>query len=333
MVAKSLKPETVKCKSIDSTPGYTNLFDPGMLVRRWFFMRPCGVAKGDEKKMGVLICTWPDIRVEDKSLIPLHSAQWPGLCAMAERAWVGGGADGDAFPTDMPAPNTEPARAFALFEKRMEAMRHTVFKDEHFPYWPEKPLKWTVTDPVSAEAVETTRAKALTVGMKGLKTRTTYGANLYFRTKPNIGCLGLFPNTKPGCCVWAATELKVDEAGEYPFMIGFDSPARSSRRCSGVPTAGEWSQCGTRIWLNGQEIKNPQVYQLAGKNRFPRDTWTSPANELPLTNEEVWWAHEPTLLPLKKGKNTIVIEQPYIGEFQSWGISFIPLKKNTKDTQ
>ena len=333
MVARSLKPETIKCRSIDSTPGYTNLFDPGLLVRRWFFMRPCGVAKGDELKMGVLICNWPDIRVEDKSLIPLHSAQWPGLCAMAERAWVGGDSDGDAFPTDMPAPKTEAARAFALFEKRMEAMRDTVFKGEHFPYWTEKALKWTVTDPVPTDMVEATRAKALSAKMKGLKTRATYGSNLYFRTKPNIGCLGLFPDAKPGLCVWAATELRVDEAGEYPFMIGFDSPARSSRRCSGVPAAGEWSQCGTRIWLNGVEIKNPQVYQLAGKNRFPRDTWTSPANEDPLTNEELWWAHEPTMLPLKKGKNTIVIEQPYVGEFQTWGISFVPLKKNAKDSQ
>lgn len=333
MVARSLKPETVKCRSIDSTPGYTNLFDPGLLVRRWFFMRPCGVAKGDALKMGVLICTWPDIRVEDKSLIPLHSAQWPGMCAMAERAWVGGGADGDAFPTDMPAPETEAARAFALFEKRMAAMRDTVFKAEHFPYWTERALKWTLTEPVPAEAVEATRAGVLSAGMKGLKTRTTYGANLYFRTKPNIGCLGLFPDAKPGCCVWAATELNAEETGEYPFMIGFDSPARSSRRCSGVPAAGEWSQCGTRIWLNGVEIKNPQVYQLAGKNRFPRDTWSSPANEDPLTNDELWWAHEPTMLPLKKGKNTIVIEQPYVGEFQTWGISFIPLKNNAIDTK
>ena len=333
MVARSLKPETVQCRSIDSTPGYTNLFDPAMLVRRWFFMRPCGVAKGDEKKMGVLICTWPDIRVEDKSGIPLQSAQWPGMCAMAERAWVGGAADGDAFPTDMPEPRTEAARAFALFEKRVEGMRNTVFKGEHFPYWTEKALKWTLTEPVSADAVEASRSKALSAGMKGLSTRTVYGANLYFRTKPNIGCLGFFPNAKPGVCVWAATELRVDEDGEYPFMIGFDSPARSSRRCSGVPAAGEWSQCGTRIWLNGVEIKNPQVYRLAGKNRFPKDTWTSPANELPLSHEELWWAREPTMLPLKKGKNTIVIEQPYVGEFQSWGISLIPLNKNAKDTE
>ena len=327
MVEKSLKPETIKCKSIDSSPGYTNLFDPGLLVRRWFFMRPCGVAEGDSQKMGALICNWPDIRVEDKSLISLQSAQWPGLCAMAERAWVGGGADGDALPTDMPAPGTEAGQAFMLFEKRMEAMRNTVFRGEHFPYWPEHALRWDVVAPVPAAEVEAVRAKVLAGETKALNMRPAYGANLYFRTKPNTGCLGMFSGVKPGNCTWAITRIEAKQAGEAPFMIGFDAPARSSRRCSGVPEAGEWSQCGTRIWLNGVEIKNPQVYSLAGKNRYVRDTWVHPANEDPLTNEEVWWAHEPTMLPLKKGVNTLVIEQPYIGEFQGWGVSFIPLKK------
>lgn len=110
-------------------------------------------------------------------------------------------------------------------------------------------------------------------------------------------------------------------------MIGFDAPARSSRRYSGVPEAGEWSQCGTKIWVNGREFKNPQRCKLAGKNRYERDTWFAPANEDPLTDEEVWWAHKPTMVPLKKGKNTIIIEQPYIGDFQSWGVSFIPVQK------
>ena len=325
MVDKSLKPETIECHSIDSTPGYSNLFDPALLVRRGFFMRPCGVAAGDEQKMGALICNWPDIRVEDKRLISLQSAQWPGLCAMAERAWVGGAADGDALPADMPEPKSHPGRAFASFERRMDALRRTIFRDEYFPYWPESSRVWQVVQPVPREAMEATRAKVLAGRVNELPTRPAYGSNLYFRTKPCTGLLGMFSDRKPGCCVWALTDVVVDKAGEYPFMIGFDAPSRSSRRCSGVPAAGEWSQCGTRIWINGVEVKNPQTYRLAGKNRYERDTWVHPANEDPLTNEEVWWAHEPTLLPLKKGHNTVIIEQPYIGEFQSWGVSLISL--------
>lgn len=325
MVSRSLKPETIRTPSFDSSIGYSNLFDPAFLVRRYFFMRPCGVARGDSLRMGVMFCTWPDARVADKSLIPLQSAQWPGMCAMAERAWIGGEGDGDAYPPDMPAPDTEAAQAYSLFEKRMQDLRSTVFKGQHFPYWPESSVQWTVVHPVKSAENDSVRKKVLSGKLEGLETRPAYGANLYFRTKPNTGCLGMFPNDKPGVTAWAVTEITVPRSGRYPFMIGFDAPARSSRRCSGVPKAGEWSQCGTRIWINGKETKNPQTYKLAGKNRFPHDTWTSPANEDPFDNEEIWWARTPTFLTLRKGKNVIVIEQPYTGEFQSWGVSLIPL--------
>ena len=110
-------------------------------------------------------------------------------------------------------------------------------------------------------------------------------------------------------------------------MVGFDAPARSTRRCSGVPAAGEWSQCGTRIWVNGKEMKNPQTYKLAGQRRYEKHTWNSPANEIPFDNEEFWWARPPVPFQVKAGENRILIEQPYTGEFQSWGVSFIPVKK------
>lgn len=326
MVDSSLKPETIQCRTYDSTMGYANLFDPAMLVRRYFFMRPCGVGQGDEMKMGAMFCVWPDTRVEDKSRIPLHSAQWPGMCAMAERAWQGGNANGDKIPSAMLPPDTEAARAYALFEKRMQKLSYTVFQGQPFPFWPESSVEWTVVSPVPGEAVEETRKKVLSGEWEGLQTIKAYGANLYFRTKPNTGCLGIFSQSRPGVTTWAMTEIEATKAAPMPFMMGFDAPARSSRRYSGVPKAGEWSQCGTRIWLNGKEIRNPQTYRLAGQKRCEGDTWTSPLNEEPLEDEEIWWAHQPTMLPLRRGKNTIIIEQPYQGEYQSWGVSLIPLE-------
>ena len=325
MVEKSLKPETIKCHSFDSTMGYTNLFDPALLVRRYFFMRPCGSAKGDELKMGVMICNWPDTRVEDKRNIARHSAQWPGMLAMAERAWVGGEADGDALPCHMPAADSPQGKAYVRFEKRMLALSKSILKEQPFPYWADLGVSWTVVNPVPTADAEKTRETVLKGELASLPTQTATGANLYFRTKPNTGGLGLFSPTKPGATTWAVTTIHSPKAGEMPFMIGFDAPARSSRRWSGVPQNGEWSQCGTRVWVNGREIKNPRHYKLAGQRQSKGDTWTSPANEMPLDDEEVWWAQSPTKLPMKKGANTIVIEQPYVGEFQGWGVSLIPL--------
>ncbi|MDO4220631.1 MAG: beta-N-acetylhexosaminidase [Akkermansia sp.] len=325
MVEKSLKPETIKCHSFDSTIGYTNLFDPGLLVRRYFFMRPCGAAKGDELKMGVMICNWPDARVEDKRNIARHSAQWPGMLAMAERAWLGGEADGDTLPCHMPAADSPAGQAYARFEQRLMKMSCSILKGQPFPYWAESSVSWTVVGPVATAEADKNRDAVLKGEYGALATQPSHGANLYLRTKPNTGCLGVMGKVKPGNTVWAVTTIQSPKAGEMPFMIGFDAPARSSRRWSGVPQNGEWSQCGTRVWVNGREIKNPRRYKLAGQRQSKGDTWTSPLNEMPYDDEEIWWAQDPTKLPLKKGKNTIVIEQPYVGEYQSWGVSLIPL--------
>ena len=325
MVEKSLKPETIKCHSFDSTIGYTNLFDPALLVRRYFFMRPCGSAKGDELKMGVMICNWPDARVEDKRNIARHSAQWPGMLAMAERAWLGGEADGDALPCHMPAADSPAGQAYSRFERRLMKMSRSLLKGQPFPYWAESSVSWTVVGPVASAEADKNRDAVLKGEYGSLATQSSHGANLYLRTKPNTGCLGVMGKVKPGNTVWAVTTIQSPKAGEMPFMIGFDAPARSSRRWSGVPQNGEWSQCGTRVWVNGREIKNPRRYKLAGQRQSKGDTWTSPLNEMPYDDEEIWWAQDPTKLPLKKGANTVVVEIPYVGEFQSWGVSLIPL--------
>ena len=323
MVAKSIRPERITRRAFDSTMGYANLLDPAMAVRRYFFMRPCGVGEGDEQKLGTIFCIWPDGKVDNKEWIPGFCSMWPGMMAMAERSWGGGNADGDALPLEMPAPDTEAGKAYSMFEQRMASLRKSMFKDEAFPVWPESGMTWTVVEPLPQNQAESTRKAVLSGKFDELKTRPAYCANLYFRTRPDTGYLGMFSGSRTaGNTVWATTTIKVKKAGAYPFMIGFDAPARSNRRWTGVPNAGEWSQTGTRIWINGTEVRNPRVFRNAGKFKHPGNAWNF---ENPLDIEEIWWALDPVKLQLKKGENTIVIEQPYAGEHHSWGISFIPL--------
>ena len=314
--------DSIKQPTVDSSIGYSNLMDPALLVRRWFFMQPCGVARGDELRRGAIFCTWPDRRVEDKSLIPQQSPQWPGMCAMAERAWVGGSSRAaDAFPTDMPPPNTRKGIAFAAFEKRMLGLRDTIFKGEPFPYWPESARESIVVGPVPAEQVETARAKVLSGDLEGLPVRKAYGGSLYFHTAPGGWNLGMFSQEKPGCCVWVITCVQTEQAGEAPFMLGFDAPLRSHQYYTGLPEPGEWSRCGTRLWLNGAEQRNPRRYSLQHSARANM----AQEPEVPLDNEEIWWTQQPTFLPLRQGENTLIIEQPYTTRIQSWSASAIPL--------
>ncbi|MBQ8480521.1 MAG: beta-N-acetylhexosaminidase [Akkermansia sp.] len=323
MVAKSIRSERIKRPAFDSTMGYTNLLDPALLVRRYFFMRPCGSAQGDELKLGTIMCIWPDGKVDDKSLIPAMCTMWPGMMAMAERSWKGGGADGDHLPLEMPAADTTPGRAYALFEQRMQALRDTQFAGESFPVWPESAVSWTVVEPVPARQAAAVREQVLSGKLDNLHTRRAHCANLYFRTRPDTGYLGMFPKARAGQTVWAVTTIHAEQAGPQKFMVGFDAPARSNRRWTGVPRNGEWSQAGTRIWLNGQELKNPRSYRLAGQRRHPGNAWNF---EHPLDVEEIWWVQEPVEITLQKGDNTFIIEQPYAGEHHSWGVSLIPVK-------
>ena len=324
---KSIDPSRITRRAFDSTMGYANLLDPAMLVRRYFFMRPCGAAEGDTLKLGTILCIWPDGKVDNKDYIPGMCAMWPGMCAMAERAWVGGGSNGDALPLEMPAPDTEAHRAYKSFEQRMNTLRKRTFKAESFPFWPETGVEWIVVNPVPTAQAENTRKAVLAGETDKLTTRKAYCANLYFRTRPDTGYLGMFMQTAPGHTVWCITNINSPKNGQMPFMIGFDAPARSNRRWTGVPNNGDWSQAGTRIWINGKEVRNPRRYSLAGQKALRGNQWNF---EEPLSPEEIWWVQDATKLPLNKGNNTIVIEQPYIGEHQSWGVSLIPLFNQKK---
>ncbi len=317
-------PKTQKRPYFDSTAGYVNAFDPGILVRRIFFRQPCGTLKGDAHSPGVILCLWPDTRVADKKNIPIQSPQWPAIYAMAERSWKGCPVNGAALAGQLPPADSQAFKAFKLFEQRMEALAKK--KSYPFPYWRDTFMRWTVIGPVPTnQAAELRNTLLLGKTPPALKTTTARGGNLYFRTR--AGQEGIFNHTAPGHTVWAQTTLYAPKDCTLYAMVGFDAPARSTRRCSGVPAAGQWSQCDTAIWLNGKKISNPQTYKLAGQRRYEKHTWHSPANEIPFDNEEFWWAREPVPFNLKAGANTLLIEQPYIGDFQSWGISFIPVKK------
>lgn len=311
-------------RTFDSIIGYTNVYEPALMVRRYFFMRPCAAGKGDELRLGTIMGIWPDGRVEHKELIPATCNMWPAMCAMVERSWQGGEADGDAFPTDLPAPDTEASKAYSLFQKRAAAIRKTIFADEPFPVWPETEVNWTVVAPVGKGQVEATREAVLKGELAGLATRPAHGASLYFRTREGSGCIGLFPKGHPGQTLWAITTIQAKKDGKKKFMIGFDAPERSNRRYSGLPAKpGDWDAAGSRIWVNGKEIRNPHRYKYAGQ-RSSGNAWQF--DNPPLEPEELWWLLDPVELPLVKGENTIVIEHPLVSRNQAWQVSLIPVK-------
>lgn len=316
----------------DSTMGYLNSADPASLVRRNFFRQYCGVPTSNDKALGTFLCLWPDVRVSDKSKINLQNGVYPVMYSYAERAWKGSQRDASHYTGYLPKQGTEPRKAFELFEKRLEDIQRAESADKAlpFPYWRDSFMRWTVVGPAPKADAENVRNAILNGDLNKLNIaqRQEDGGNLYFRTRAMVE--GIFRAKGPGVTAWATTTLHSDADRTMYAYVGFDAPGRATRLCSGMPKAGEWSQCGTRIWLNGKELKNPVTFKLAGQHRYEQHTWFKPANEIPFDNEEFWWARDPVPFQLKKGENTLVIEQPYTGKFQSWGISFIPVRRADK---
>lgn len=317
-------PGKIPTAFIDSTAGYINVIDPALLIRRYFFRQPCGSPQATEKCLGAIACLWPDVRVDDKTKIPRHNPQWPAIFAMAERSWKGLPVDGSRYAGVLPERHSEAYKAFASFEKRMEALS----KNLPFPYWRDSFIVWEVTDPIPEERKKEVRNAFLTndeEAINGIILTRVDGGNLYLRSR--AASEGLFPKQKPGVTVFARTVLNSKSDRTIHAMIGFDAPGRATRRATGVPRHGEWSQCGSAVWLNGKSLANPKTYKLAGQRRFEKNTWFTPANEIPFDDEEFWWALPPTEIRLRKGENVLLVEQPYIGDFQSWNITFIPVRQ------
>jgi N-acetyl-beta-hexosaminidase len=64
---------TSKNPYVDSYAGYLNNYDAYSLIQRYFFQQICSKPSGDSLALGGIICCWPDVRVADKSKIPLYN--------------------------------------------------------------------------------------------------------------------------------------------------------------------------------------------------------------------------------------------------------------------
>ena len=82
---------------------------------------------------------------------------------------------------------------------------------------------------------------------------------------------------------------------------------------------------GGNIWLNGQVLE-PPIWEKAGWKPSKQKGWGAKEDqEIPWTKEELYWTREPSIVHLKKGKNTIIIKVPSGSDYQNWMFTFIPL--------
>jgi hypothetical protein len=132
---------------------------------------------------------------------------------------------------------------------------------------------------------------------------------------------GAVDGAKENSTWYATTKIWRDEAGEFPFWIGFYDLSRSP--ATNTPPADAWDVKGSAVWVNGKLI--------------PAPNWTRPSAkgdpEVPLIDEGYSY-RTPTMIRLQKGWNTIFIKAP-VGTFKAhdwqtpvkWMFTFVPVKK------
>lgn len=270
---------------VDSGMGYLNYYDPLLMPAKIYFHTPCGKGYADDYALGGIICLWNDVRASDKDLVAPHSGMAGGIMAFAERFWNGGATSENWVGTVLPEPGSDAMKGFEEFQSRMSAHKDRWLGPE-LSYWdPVRATPWRME--VSSDSL----SAAFEV----------YGDVLDL----NELCArhGIGPEIMLECRLTRSIECAADTIARY--RVGFDAPARSNRISDGIPAQGKWENFGV-ITVNGQEVR-PPVWHEPGLYRYHFNTWAKPEEELPYTDEQLYWMREPLLVPLKKGHNVIEV--------------------------
>lgn len=294
---------------VDSYMGYLNNYDPISFTPRMLLHAPCDQAQGDSTALGGILCLWNDTKSPGLDGLMRNSGVWSGVLPFAERLWRGGATpEGTpANPNLFPAPSSPAGQTLTAFEKRMQAHKEGLLKEEPFYWWPNASLQWRVSEPA-----------AFGTDTAGLKWHTLYGGAV--DVDALLATLSL-PKPDSGE-VWAETVITVPHDTVILAQVGFEAPSRSNRISSGIGQQGAWEAEG-EVWVNGTRIE-PPVWQEPGAYAFRFNTWAKPEEELPYTAEQLFWTREPVKIQLKKGTNRILLRSRKLFPGQHWIFAFVP---------
>ena len=268
---------------VDSSMGYLNYYDPLLFPAKIFFHTPCHTGRSSDIALGGILCMWNDVRVGDKLRVEHHNGMAAGILAFAERFWNGGRSVDEYTATLLPAGSTATMQRFEAFQCRMMSHKRRFLKNE-LAYWaPLHAPEWNVELNADGEIFDL----------------VAYGDILDLDAicrKQGIEA------DKTVDCRISRTIVSPCDTIRY-FKVGFDSPARSNRISGGIPRQGEWPNEGY-VEVNGVRLA-PPVWNEPGSYAFHFNTWAKAEEELPYTDEQLYWMNEPLAVILHKGENNV----------------------------
>ena len=82
------------------------------------------------------------------------------------------------------------------------------------------------------------------------------------------------------------------------------------------------------ILINDKKLPGPRWNNPEWKTRH-QEGWGLPIEqEIPWTDEELYWLRKPAKIHLKKGWNKVSVKIPCKSKFQNWMFTFVPLDMN-----
>ena len=300
----------VKHRYIDSSMGYVSHGSPFNNIHRYFLRPIGGVERCDNHVLGGILCLWNDVRLASpEQLMPIN-AMPISLLPYAERVWAGGGSDLD-FEMIVPGPEQQCHNDLRAFEEKM-----IYHRDHHLkgfePHWVASAhIPWQVTIP---QPQGTPKESMTWVSVYG------GSVDLYAVAVAN----GVQQSEK--MIAHLKTEIYSDEERDIEALVSFETPSRSTRRSAGIGKQGEW-ETGGHILVNGERVLPPKAWNHPGEYAYHFSAYRyRDIQDIPWTNEQLYWMREPAKIHLKKGWNTVEMEAPLHYKTPFWYVSFAPVE-------
>ncbi len=296
---------------LDSYMGYLNHSNLINNIHRNFLHQMCTTDKGSERALGGILCLWNDVRLASpEQLFPINGMPI-AMLPFAERSWVGGKGYGLDYDMLVPGPENQGYHDLVAFEKKMAYHRDNNLREWDIRWVANAHIPWQVTVPQPKGAK-----------MEDMQWVNAYGGSV------NLYAIGKQHDVKQanGMIAWLKTEIYSDEDREIRAWVSLETPSRSTRRSAGIGEQGQW-ETGGKVWMNGEEVLPPTPWEEPGMYSYHFSTYKyADIQNLPWTNEQLFWMREPAKIKLKKGWNTLLIEAPLHYKTPFWYVSFTPVE-------
>lgn len=327
VIRQTWKPGDLKdegYREIDSWNSYINNTEPMTAVPKLLF-KPIGY-KSNNKVLGGILSLWPDVRLENQNDFIDQNPLYPALLTYAWATWTGDiTKTSDQYLTILPRKGTEAFHYLQAFEDYLIHHKQRYFESKPFQYVQQTNNEWLLSHPLAEDEAKILEAQL--INRHTLDTsdwKKAVGNTIIIKDRFKQG--GYFPEASKGTTVYAISKIKADKDKVLQAWIGFETPLRANRTYTGIPKTGEWDANGGTVWVNGKKIPAPK-WKNPGWKPSKQNGWaTKEDQEIPWTQEELYWTRKPVNVTLQKGINTIVFKIPSATEYQNWMFTFAPLE-------